>query len=119
MPESPQQEAIQATLTGTPVAPRPHGPIHGAIAALLGANGFDLLTTLHALGNGAHETNPALAGVAGNPAALSAVKMGAAGAESFAFDKLYNSHPKLALLLDALATGIPLAAGIHNLKVQK
>jgi len=86
-------------------------------ASFIGLQVADIGTTLHALGNGAVEANPALGGIAGNPAALVATKAGMTAATLYLNERLWKKHRVAALaLMIALNAGYA-AIVAHNASV--
>lgn len=81
---------------------------------LLGANVADSLSTTAAINRGGQEANPVLKGVAGNPFALLATKIGAATLQALLFDKIHRSHPRAGKIGAVVASSIPAGAAIWN-----
>lgn len=103
------------TSSGKPKDKRGLNPMLAYIAPM-GAQAFDAYSTREAMKSGGREGNPAMSGLAGNPAALYGVKVGSALLIGIAADKLAKSgHRNLGKGLSMLSIGVPLGAGINNM----
>jgi hypothetical protein len=79
--------------------------------------GLDAHTTARALGAGARERNPLIAGVGGSIGATLAVKAAAATATVVAVERLWKTHRTRAIVVMAVANGVTAAVAMHNLRV--
>jgi hypothetical protein len=91
-------------------------PLYASFASL---EALDVVSTLHALNAGAREGNPLLAGAAGSPAALAAIK-GATGASLiWATEHLRRDHPVAAVVVMVAANSALAAVVAHNYSVAR
>lgn len=94
--------------------------LHPALWALmLGAEGADIATTLAAQRRGGREANPVVRGIADNPWALSAVKLGAHTGVGALLHQLHKHKPKTAKTLAVISAAIPALAALHNHGVKR
>ena len=98
------------------IAYRPPGrpasltPLYFTLTAL---QALDVHSTLRAVHAGHHGANPLMRGIAGNPAALAAVKGASAAGMVFLTERLWKNHPRKAVMLLA-AVNVVLAAVVAN-----
>lgn len=78
---------------------------------------LDAVSTRQALRAGAREANPAMAGIAGNSAALFAVKAGTAAGTTFLAERLAKNHPRRATILMAVLNSAYVGIVAHNYRV--
>lgn len=82
--------------------------------------GFDAYTTLHEAQFGAREANPLMSGVAGNSAAMWAVKGGVTVASIYLAERLWHQHRRgQAIALMVASNGVMAAVAAHNLSVMR
>ena len=80
---------------------------------------LDVHSTSRALASGSgREANPALRGIAGNPAALIAVKAATAGATIWATEKLRKKHRAAAIGFMAALNSFMAVVVAHNYSIQ-
>lgn len=106
--------ANAATLGAAGVAtgrPRALVPLYVSFGAL---QALDAATTVRALDRGATEANPAIGGIAGNPAALVAVKAASSAAIVFAGERLWRKNRVAAVALMAALNGAYALVVFHN-----
>ena len=106
--------ANAATLGAAGVAtgrPRALVPLYVSFGAL---QALDAATTVRALDRGATEANPAIGGIAGNPAALVAVKAASSAAIVFAGERLWRKNRVAAVALMAALNGAYSLVVFHN-----
>jgi len=98
------------------LAPPPRRPaILPALYASYGAmQVLDAYTTVRATARGGIERNPVLAPVAGNFAALLAVKAGLAASTIFFTERLWKEHRTAAIVAMIAANGVVAAAAAYN-----
>ena len=85
---------------------------------LASLNAFDAHSTTTALSRGAKEANPLMQGVAGNKAALWAMKGGVTAATIFTAERLWRSNRKMqAILMMVASNGMMAAVAAHNTSV--
>jgi hypothetical protein len=80
---------------------------------------MDAVSTRRALASGAREANPAMAGLAGRPAALFAVKAGTAVATTYFAERLARRHPRRATIMMAVLNTAYAAIVAHNYRVAR
>lgn len=80
---------------------------------------MDAVSTRKALSNGAREANPAMAGIAGNSAAMFAVKAGSAAATAYFAERLAKNHPRRAAILMVVLNTAYAAVVAHNYQVAR
>lgn len=80
---------------------------------------MDAVSTRKALSNGAREANPMMSGIAGNSAALFAVKAGTAAATTYLAERLAKNHPRRATIMMAVLNTAYAAIVAHNYRVAK
>src|SRR5712691_2064294 len=117
-PESQSVFAAAATPAFKPVAPstdkRP-APLVSMYAGLAALQAYDYYSTTAALKNGAHEANPMMSGVVGNPGAFLALKAGVTGVSIFASERLWRQHHRAqAVAVMALTNGFMAFVAAHN-----
>ena len=78
---------------------------------------MDAVSTRQALSRGGAEANPAMSGLAGNSAALFAVKAGTAAATTFFAERLSKNHPRAATIMMAVLNTAYVAIVTHNYRV--
>jgi len=87
-------------------------------ASLAGLQAFDGYSTLVGVRRGAVETNGIIKNVAGNPAALWAVKAGATTASIFVAERLWKQNRRMAAIATMVATnGLMAAVAARNASV--
>jgi hypothetical protein len=97
-----------------------HGALLPSLYVSLGAlNAFDAMTTSKGLASGmAAEANPVIRGLAGNPAALWAVKGGATAATIFFAERLWRGNRRTqAIAVMLVSNGMMAAVAAHNTNV--
>jgi hypothetical protein len=80
---------------------------------------LDAVSTRQALSAGAREANPTMSGIAGNTAALFAVKAGTAVATTFFAERVAKKHPRRAAVLMAVLNTAYVAVVAHNYRVAR
>ena len=80
---------------------------------------MDGISTRKALSGGAREANPMMSGIAGNSAALFAVKAGTAAATTFFAERLARKHPRAATIMMAVLNTTYAAIVAHNYRVAR
>jgi hypothetical protein len=89
--------------------------LYASFAAL---NVYDAASTIGAMKRGAVEANPLVAGIAGHPAALWAVKGGVTAASILASENLWRQgHRRQAIVLMVASNSIMTAVAAHNASV--
>jgi uncharacterized protein DUF5658 len=98
-------------------ATRP-GPLSALYVSFAALQAFDAFSTLHGLGRGAAESNPVIAGVVGNPAAMWAVKGGVSAASILVAERLWRQHRRSASIATmVVANGVMAAVAARNAAV--
>ncbi len=98
------------------VRPAPLVPLYVSFASL---QALDVHSTTRALNRGGVEGNPLLKGIAGNPVALSALKIGGSAATIYAAEKMWKKNRKTAILF-MLAANAGMAFIVqHNYRAVK
>jgi hypothetical protein len=83
--------------------------------SLASLNAFDAYSTAAALERGAVEANPMMRGVAGNPAALWAVKGGVTALSIYASERLWRDNRRVAAIaVMAVTNGLMTAVAARN-----
>jgi hypothetical protein len=119
---TPIAEAIQVRPVSMPVADSGSGSaslrrtMYVSFAAL---QVMDAISTRKAISGGATEANPAMAGIAGNSAALFAVKAGTAVATTFFVERLAKNHPRRATIIMAVLNTAYAGVVAHNYRVAR
>jgi hypothetical protein len=92
------------------------GPLLPALyVSLASLNAFDAYSTVAALERGAVEANPVMRGVAGNPAALWAVKGGVTALSIYAAERLWRNNRRVAAIaVMAVTNGLMTAVAARN-----
>lgn len=80
---------------------------------------LDAVSTRQALKAGGREANPAMTGIAGNTAALFAVKAGTAAATTYFASRLAKKHPRRATILMTVLNTAYAAIVAHNYRVAR
>lgn len=80
---------------------------------------MDAISTRKALSRGAREANPAMAGIAGNSAAMFAVKAGTAAATAYFTERLARNHPRRATIFMAVLNTAYVAVVAHNYRTAR
>ena len=80
---------------------------------------MDGISTRKALSNGGTEANPAMSGLAGNSAALFAVKAGTTAATTYFAERLSKNHPRSATIMMAVLNVTYAAVVAHNYRVAR
>jgi len=80
---------------------------------------MDGISTRKALSNGGTEANPAMSGLAGNSAALFAVKAGTTVATTYFAERLSKNHPRAATIMMAVLNVTYAAVVAHNYRVAR
>ncbi len=88
--------------------------LYVSVAAL---QALDAHSTMTALGRGGREANPVMRGVAGNRAALLAVKAGVAGSTIYLAEKMWKRNRVAAIAMMAIVNAIDAAVVAHNYRV--
>jgi len=114
------EQAVAAPLT-TMRAPefRPSRPallpsLYASYAAL---QAYDIYSTRRALAGGAHEANPAMTGIVGNPALFWSVKAAATVAPMMAAERLWKTNKAGAIAVMAAGNGLMAIVAAHNASV--
>jgi hypothetical protein len=95
-----------------PTRPALLAPMYGGLIAL---QAYDVYSTTTAINRGAHEANPIMGGVAGNPVALAAVKVVVTGTSIFAAERMWKQgHRVQALAVMVISNGLMAAVAAHN-----
>jgi hypothetical protein len=81
-----------------------------------GSAGADIASTHGALARGAHESHPALAGMAGGWRDATVLGSSAGMACLLQCSGYYKAHPRIAWTLTAVGAGLHTWATVHNLK---
>ncbi len=96
------------------------GLLPALYVSLAGLNAFDAYSTSKGLGRGAVESNSVMKGVAGNPAALWAVKGGVTATSIFLAERLWRSnHKPQAVAVMIITNGMMAAVSARNAGVLK
>src|SRR5690606_687171 len=101
-------------------APRPERPmiLPALYASQVALQALDAHSTYKALGRGAHEANPFMKGVVGNPGAMFAVKAGVAASTIWAAECLWKRGNKVgAIATMVVANAVAGAVVAHNYRV--
>ena len=77
---------------------------------------LDVYSTRRAINAGATEANPVMKGVAGNSAAMLAVKSAATAFSIYCTEKAWKRNRKVAVILMAALNGATAAVAAHNLR---
>lgn len=94
------------------------GLLPALYVSLAGLNVFDAYTTRTGLSRGAVESNPVLHGVAGNSAALFAVKGGTTAASIFFAERLWRQHRRAeAIAVMVVSNGIMAGVAGRNASI--
>jgi hypothetical protein len=88
--------------------------LYVSVAAL---QALDAHSTMTAIGRGGREANPFMRGVAGNRAALLAVKAGVAGSTIFLAEKMWKRNRVAAIAMMAIVNAIDVVVVAHNYRV--
>ncbi|SRR5712691_7102493 len=88
--------------------------LYVSLAAL---QAFDAYSTRQGLGRGAQEANPLMRGVAGNPAALWALKAATAAVPMILAERMWRRDRVGAIVVMALANGVVAAVAANNARV--
>lgn len=80
---------------------------------------MDAVSTRQALSRGGTEANPAMAGLARNPAAFFAVKAGTAAATTYFAERLSKNHPRAATIVMAVLNTAYATIVAHNYRVAR
>lgn len=96
---------------------RSHTPIHAALGLLGAATAADILTTRGALQRGGREANDAVYGSHPSTGRMVATSLATTVPSAVVMDRLYNTHPKLAMGLALGLAGAVGAVAAHNTKV--
>lgn len=100
-------------------APRAIVVLHQVGRVLVGAaNGADLASTIRGLDRGAHEANPLLLPLEQHPLYLGAAKVGEGVLTINLLDRVFRSHPRMAVLLDYSIVGLYTGVAIRNERVR-
>jgi hypothetical protein len=98
-------------------------PSRGALlpslyVSLAGLNAFDAYSTMKGIGRGASEANPLMSGVAGNAAALWAVKGGVTAGSIVLAERLWRQNRKAAAIAVMVASnGVMATVAARNASV--
>ena len=91
-----------------------------SLGAFMAAEGADLSTTMYCIGNKTcRESNPIFAPFTTKPILAGSVKMGLSSFFAYALIKLHKQHPKLALTLSLIGTGVETWVSVHNSRLNK
>jgi hypothetical protein len=114
---SPEAPVLVVTISAP--APPSRGLVLPALYLSLGAlEAYDGYSTSQGIQGGASEGNPLMGGVAGNPAALWAVKAGATIASIYVAERLWRQHHRgHAIALLAVANGIMAFVAASNASI--
>ena len=86
------------------------------IGAPIAAQGLDAYSTGRAISHGGQESNPALSGIADDPAKLYALKLALGTGVGFGANEFAkHGHRGWGKAIAGFGTAIPMLAGIHNL----
>ena len=86
--------------------------------ALAGLQAYDGWSTVSGVRRGATEANPALAGVAGNPGAMWALKVGATSASVYAAERMWRRHRRVEAVATMVAVNsMMIAVAAHNASI--
>jgi hypothetical protein len=108
--------SLPAVHIGGPV--RRGGLLPALYVSLAGLNAFDAYSTSVGLSRGAREANPLMQSVAGNPAALWAVKGGATDASIFVAERLWKSNRRAqAIAVMVVTNGMMAVVAARNASV--
>jgi Domain of unknown function (DUF5658) len=91
-------------------------PLYASFASL---QAFDVYSTQRALSNGAHEANPMMKTVVGNPAVFWTVKAAATVAPMMAAERLWKTNRVAAIAVMVASNGVMAAVAAHNASVIK
>ena len=91
-------------------------PLYGSFASL---QALDIHSTTRALDRGAVEANPLVKGVAGNPLALSAVKIAGSAGLVYAAEKMWKKNRKAAVVFMIAANATLAFVVQHNYRAVK
>jgi hypothetical protein len=87
---------------------------------LAGLQAYDGWSTVSAVNRGAVEGNPAIAGVAANPGAMWALKVGATSASIYAAETLWRRHRRAGAIATMVAVnGMMVAVAARNASVMQ
>jgi hypothetical protein len=89
-------------------------PLYISFAAL---QGLDAFTTVRGMNRGTVEANPLVGEMAGNPAALVAMKAGVTGATVLLTERLWKRNRVAAVAMMAALNGMYAAVVAHNWRV--
>ena len=120
-PTTPFASAIDRSVTLTPpaAAAASRGPVLPSLYASLAAlQAFDAYSTSSALKRGAVEANPMMKSIAGNSAALWAVKGGTTAASIYFAERLWKQNRRMhAIALMAATNGLMATVAARNASV--
>ena len=117
---TPIAEAIQVRPVSMPVADSGSASLRRTMYVSFAAlQVMDAISTRKAISGGATEANPAMAGIAGNSAALFAVKAGTAVATTFFVERLAKNHPRRATIIMAVLNTAYAGVVAHNYRVAR
>ena len=78
---------------------------------------FDIYSTTQALSRGAHEANPMMRGVVGNPALFWTVKAAATVAPLLAAERLWKTNKAASIAVMMVGNGVMAAVAAHNANI--
>jgi len=86
-------------------------------ASLASLQVYDVYSTTRALANGAHEANPMMKNIVGNPALFWSVKAAATIAPMMAAERLWKKNKMAAVAMMVATNGVMAAVAAHNASV--
>jgi hypothetical protein len=109
-PELPTRRVFDRPVSRPAVLPI----LYGSFAAL---QVYDVYSTRQALAQGAHETNPAMQGIVGNPVAFTAVKVATAIIPMLIAERMWKTHRLAAILTMVVANSGMAMVAANNARV--
>jgi hypothetical protein len=88
--------------------------LYGSFAAL---QVYDMYSTRQALAQGAHETNPAMQGIVGNPVAFTALKVATAIIPMLIAERMWKTHRLAAIVTMVVANSGMAMVAANNARV--
>jgi len=110
------QLALARPLSMETGARRPIG-LPALYASFVALQSFDIYSTNKAIANGAHEANPMMKSVVGNPALFYGVKAVATVAPMLAAERMWKTNKARAVAIMLMSNGVMAAVAAHNASV--
>jgi hypothetical protein len=111
--------AVTPAWAQTVEPPQPLGVLLPLYASFAGLQALDAHSTLRAINSGATERNPLMTGVAGQPAALFALKAGTTAATIYLVERIRPKNRVAAMAIMAGVNSFYAAVVIHNYRAAR